>query len=73
MPWQIVILERIGLFGYIGPGADLGLISSVIGLVITLGASGLFMVLWPFRVLWRKLRFRSAEEDGTPGTSGRPE
>ncbi|MCC7087447.1 MAG: hypothetical protein IT427_20785 [Pirellulales bacterium] len=44
------------LFAYIGPGADLGLISSVVGLALTMGASGLFIVLYPFRSLIRRLR-----------------
>lgn len=44
------------LVAYIGPGADLSLISSVIGLALTMGASCLFMVMWPLRKLWRRIR-----------------
>ena len=44
------------LFAYIGPGADLGLIGSVIGLLLTVGTSLGFMLLWPFRSLIRKIR-----------------
>jgi hypothetical protein len=44
------------LLAYIGPGADLSLISSVIGLVLTLGASGVFILLYPFRSLIRRIR-----------------
>lgn len=44
------------LLAYIGPGADLGLISSVVGLALTMGASGLFIVIYPFRSLLRRIR-----------------
>jgi hypothetical protein len=63
---NFALLERIGTFAYIGPGADLSLISSVIGLVLTLAASGFFIVLWPFRMLWRRIRgFESSTMDTT--------
>jgi hypothetical protein len=48
--------DLLSLFAYIGPGADLGLISSVIGLALTMGASGLFIVIYPFRSLLRRIR-----------------
>lgn len=41
---------------YMGAGADLSLISAVIGLVLTLGSSFFFLLLWPIRTLLRKLR-----------------
>jgi hypothetical protein len=47
------------LLGYIGPGADLSLISSVIGLLLTLGTSAVFIVLLPFRSFMRRLRSTS--------------
>jgi hypothetical protein len=43
------------LNAYIGPGADLALLSSAVGLIATMGASLTFMVLWPVRWLWRRL------------------
>jgi hypothetical protein len=44
------------VLAYIGPGADLSLISSVIGLMLTLGASGVFILLYPFRSMLRRIR-----------------
>ena len=44
------------LLSYIGPGVDLALFSSVVGLLLTLGSSTLFLVIYPFRSLWRRLR-----------------
>jgi hypothetical protein len=62
-----LLIERISYLAYIGPGADLGLISSVIGLLLTLGASGLFIVLWPIRALWRRIRgYEDSAMDGAP-------
>ncbi len=43
------------LVAYIGPGADLALLSSAIGLLATMGASITFLVLWPIRWLFRRL------------------
>jgi hypothetical protein len=39
-----------------GAGADLGLISAAIGLLLTLGSSFFFLLFWPLRVFLRKLR-----------------
>ena len=49
------IAELLPVMAYIGPGADLALLSSAIGLLFTMGASLSFMVLWPIRWLWRRL------------------
>jgi hypothetical protein len=56
MPSGVVdlLLGHLALVAYIGPGADLALISSAIGLIATMGASATFLVMWPFRVLWRR-------------------
>ena len=48
--------QLLSLFAYIGPGADLSLISSVIGLLLTMGSSAVFLALWPLRSLWRRFR-----------------
>ncbi len=48
-------LEMLQL-AYIGAGADLGLISAAIGLILTLGSSVFFMVLWPLRMFLRKFK-----------------
>jgi hypothetical protein len=47
---------------YTGAGADLGLISSAIALVFTLGSSLFFIVLWPVRKFWRKLTGRDSHD-----------
>jgi hypothetical protein len=60
---NILADHAVSLFAYIGPGADLGLISSVIGLALTVGASGLFIVLYPVRSLLRRLRGQPKASD----------
>lgn len=61
------------LFAYIGPGADLALISSAIGLILTMGSSMAFLVLWPIRSLWRRLRGldKVGSEDSAASSSSR--
>jgi hypothetical protein len=61
------------LVAYIGPGADLALLSSAIGLVATMGASLTFLVLWPVRWLWRRLRALSnvASPDSASASSSK--
>lgn len=54
---------------YIGPGADLALIGSVIGLVVTLGSSTLFLMLWPIRSMWRRVRGSDKVSANTNSTS----
>lgn len=44
------------LFGYIGPGAGLGLIGALIMLVVAVVGALLFVVLWPLRTLLRKVK-----------------
>ena len=59
------------LVSYIGPGADLALISSAIGLIATMGASFTFLVLYPFRLLWRRLSaIRAGARIQEPATRG---
>jgi hypothetical protein len=59
----------LSLFAYIGPGADLGLISSVVGLALTMGASGLFIVIYPFRSLLRRLRGQKTVSEEATSTN----
>jgi hypothetical protein len=44
------------LFGYIGPGAGLELVGAMIGLLVTLGTSASFVVLYPIRKFLRSRR-----------------
>jgi hypothetical protein len=62
--------QLLPLVAYIGPGADLALISSAIGLIATMGASLTFLVLWPFRVLWRRVSAQASpgQDDSATGS-----
>src|SRR5579863_239539 len=42
-------------FAYIGPGAGFAFLGSFLTLLLSLAASGLSFLLWPFRMLWRML------------------
>ncbi len=44
------------LLGYVGPGAGLGLIGALVGLILAVTSALGFVLLWPLRRLLRKLR-----------------
>ena len=65
-------IQSIGQIGYVGPGAGLGLLGALVGLVVA-GFSALsFIIWWPLRQLLRK---RQGQSTGTPdemdGQAGR--
>ena len=49
-----MILDSV--LGYIGPGAGLGMIGALIGLALAVISALAFVVLWPLRMLRRKLK-----------------
>jgi hypothetical protein len=44
------------LLGYIGPGAGLGMIGALVGVGLAVLSALAFVVLWPLRMLRRKLK-----------------
>jgi predicted AlkP superfamily phosphohydrolase/phosphomutase len=46
------------VFAYIGPGAGFAFLGSFLATVISLLASLISLVIWPFRILWRAVRRR---------------
>ena len=57
------------LLAYVGPGAGLDLIGSVIALAATLGTSVFFLLMWPVRSFLRKLRGTADVVDEVPSNS----
>jgi hypothetical protein len=53
---MITDVSTFGLFGYIGPGAGLGLLGALVGLLLAVFSALGFIVLWPLRALLRKRR-----------------
>ncbi|MFT3765955.1 MAG: hypothetical protein QM820_10625 [Minicystis sp.] len=45
---------------YVGPGAGVSLLGAVIGLGAAIATAVGFILLWPVRVLWRRLQRRKA-------------
>ena len=65
------------VLAYIGPGAGLGLMGALIGLMLAVLGALSFVVLWPLRMLFRKREATDASAlatDGsaTPDDGGRP-
>jgi len=46
---------------YVGPGAGLSLIGSVAGLLAAIGTALGFVLFWPVRALYRRLKGRGGE------------
>lgn len=45
-----------GALGYIGPGAGLGLLGALIGVLLAVAGAMFFVVFWPVRMLLRRAR-----------------
>lgn len=45
-------------FAYVGPGAGLSLIGSVVGLLAAIGTALGFVLFWPVRALYRRVKGR---------------
>ena len=57
------------LLGYIGPGAGLGLLLSLIGLVAAIGGALFTVVAWPIRkALKKKKMAKSSSNHSQPST-----
>lgn len=50
-----------GCLAYIGPGAGLGLGGAVLGVLLALLTAFAFVLVWPLRALYRKLRGAGSE------------
>jgi hypothetical protein len=50
----IVAILPMPAAAYVGPGAGISLLGSTIGLIVALGLAIGFVVIWPFRSLFRR-------------------
>lgn len=41
-------------WAYVGPGAGISLLSSVVGLIVAVGVALGLVLVWPLRALWRR-------------------
>ena len=57
---------------YIGPGAGLSVGGAIIGVFVTLLMAAAVVLLWPFRMLMRRLR-RARTSPARDAVQGRPE
>ncbi len=56
-------------WAYVGPGAGISLLSSVVGLFVAVGVALGLVLLWPLRALWR----RRVKAEPWPGAGGHPD
>lgn len=59
----------ISAWAYIGPGAGLGMLGALWGLLVAVGAALLFVVLWPIR---RAIRRRNGPQQAAERTATEP-
>jgi drug/metabolite transporter (DMT)-like permease len=50
----------IGLIGYIGPGAGIGMLGALLGVLLAVGGALLMALAWPLRLLVRRLSAKKA-------------
>lgn len=60
-----------GCLAYIGPGAGLGLGGAVLGVLLALLTAFAFVLVWPLRALYRKLRGGSTEMQASEADANR--
>ncbi len=58
---MVLTFAYLGLLGYIGPGAGMGLLGALIGLAVAVGSALSFVLLWPLRKLLRRRRPAASE------------
>lgn len=60
-----ITVASFGILGYIGPGAGMGLLGALGGLLLAVASALGFILLWPIRKLMRRLRQANSESDAT--------
>jgi hypothetical protein len=58
-------LATMMALGYVGPGAGVGLLAALIGVLAALGSALLFVILWPLRML-RRRRQQARQQPAEP-------
>jgi len=62
----LLLFAAPSALAYVGPGAGLSLLGALWGLIVAVGAALVFVILWPFRRLVRRLRARRAADGDAP-------
>jgi hypothetical protein len=59
--------QVVALVGYVGPGSGITLIAALIGVLAAVGSALLFVILWPLRMLRRKMKQAKQTDDESAG------
>lgn len=51
----VCFASSFALLGYIGPGAGIGMLGALLGVLLAVGGALLMALAWPLRMLLRKL------------------
>ncbi len=70
---SLAMLAPLPALAYVGPGAGVSLIGSVLGLIAAIGTAIGFILLWPIRAFLRKRKARSGGGgESPPGGAPQP-
>jgi len=60
----VLSLAEPSAHAYIGPGAGLGLVGSLLGWLLGIVLVAFAILAWPLRMLWRRVRGTPRKRDG---------
>lgn len=69
----LFVLAPAPAFAYIGPGAGLGLLGALWGLIAAIVVALVFVIAWPVRKLFRRPRVGDAQPDNSHTRTNSPE
>jgi hypothetical protein len=73
----LVLLAATPAHAYVGPGAGVSLVGSVLGLLAAIGTAIGFILLWPIRAFLRRRKAKAAGDappaGGAPGGPAAPQ
>ena len=53
------LASSFGLLGYIGPGAGIGMLGALLGVLLAIGGALLMALAWPLRMLVKQLAVKN--------------
>lgn len=56
----VSLVSSLGLIGYIGPGAGIGMLGALLGVLLAVGGALAMALAWPLRMLVKKLSAKKA-------------
>lgn len=65
----LLLLISGSVFSYVGPGAGISVLGSLLGILVTIGVAILAIIMWPVRKLMKKRKAARAANTEDPVAS----